>query len=125
MPPELLRLEALGDELVDFDDTAAVLRLCDLLILVDSSPVHLAGALDRPVWVMLPLVPDWRWLMQREDMPWYPRTRLFRQRAVNGATWWHGWLSSCTSSPPRKPYSACFGLPGRHRRWMRARRRRP
>ncbi|QBP73585.1 glycosyl transferase family 8 [Herbaspirillum huttiense] len=74
-----LRLEALGDELSDFEDTAAVLQLCDLLISVDSSPVHLAGALGRPVWVMLPLVPDWRWLMERDDTPWYPQMRLFRQ----------------------------------------------
>ncbi|EJM97461.1 glycosyltransferase family 9 protein [Herbaspirillum sp. YR522] len=78
-PPAGLRLEVLGDELMDFDDTAAVLQLCDLLISVDSSPVHLAGALGRPTWVMLPMVPDWRWLLEREESPWYPGTRLFRQ----------------------------------------------
>ncbi|VFR17153.1 FOG: TPR repeat [plant metagenome] len=78
-PPAGLRLAMLGDEIKDFEDTAAVLQLCDLLISVDSSPVHLAGALGRPTWVMLPLVPDWRWLLDREDTPWYPETRLFRQ----------------------------------------------
>jgi hypothetical protein len=69
----------LGGEITDFDDTAAILSEVDLLISVDSSPVHLAGALGRPAWVMLPFVPDWRWLMQRSDSPWYPSLRLFRQ----------------------------------------------
>ena len=81
-PPTGMRLAALGDELQDFEDTAAVLMLADLLISVDSSPVHLAGALGRPVWVMLPFVPDWRWLLDRTDSPWYPTLRLFRQPAI-------------------------------------------
>jgi len=70
---------SLSDEISDFEDTAAILSVADLLISVDSSPVHLAGALGRPVWVMLPFVPDWRWLLERHDTPWYPATRLFRQ----------------------------------------------
>ena len=78
-PPAGMVLTSLSDEIRDFDDTAAILSLVDLLISVDSSPVHLAGALDRPAWVMLPFVPDWRWLQGREDTPWYPRHRLFRQ----------------------------------------------
>jgi ADP-heptose:LPS heptosyltransferase len=77
-----MRLVALGDELQDFEDTAAILMLADLLISVDSSPVHLAGALGRPVWMMLPFVPDWRWLLDRADSPWYPSLRIFRQPAV-------------------------------------------
>jgi hypothetical protein len=81
-PPAGMRLVALGDELQDFEDTAAVLMLADLLISVDSSPVHLAGALGRPVWMMLPFVPDWRWLLDRTDSPWYPSLRIFRQPAV-------------------------------------------
>lgn len=80
-PPTGMSLVALDDEIADFDDTAAILSLSDLLISVDSSPVHLAGALGRPVWVMLPLIPDWRWLMERSDSPWYPHARLFRQAA--------------------------------------------
>jgi hypothetical protein len=72
-------LISLSDEIRDFEDTAAILSLVDLLVSVDSSPVHLAGALGRPCWVMLPFVPDWRWLMARDDTPWYPETRLFRQ----------------------------------------------
>jgi ADP-heptose:LPS heptosyltransferase len=57
------------------------LHLADLLVSVDSSPVHLAGAMGRPVWVLLPFVPDWRWLLGRDDSPWYPGMRLFRQEA--------------------------------------------
>lgn len=77
-----MRIVNLGDEIADFDDTAAILTLLDLLISVDSAPVHLAGALGRPAWVMLPFVPDWRWLLERDDTPWYPSLRLFRQSAV-------------------------------------------
>ena len=69
----------LGPELVDLADTAAVIRCLDLIISVDTVVVHLAGALGAPVWVALPSVPDWRWLLNREDSPWYPSMRLFRQ----------------------------------------------
>jgi hypothetical protein len=74
-----MSMVSLSDEIQDFEDTAAILAVADLLISVDSSPVHLAGALGRPAWVMLPLVPDWRWLLNRNDTPWYPSVRLFRQ----------------------------------------------
>jgi tetratricopeptide (TPR) repeat protein len=69
----------LGDRLDDFSDTAAVMSLLDLVISSDTAPVHLAGALGRPVWVLLRHVPDWRWLLDRDDSPWYPSARLFRQ----------------------------------------------
>jgi hypothetical protein len=77
-PPglELTRLDA---EIEDFDDTAAILGEVDLLLSVDSSPVHLAGALDRPAWVLLPFEAEWRWMHGRDDTPWYPRHRLLRQ----------------------------------------------
>jgi hypothetical protein len=71
----------LGDDLKDFADTAAVLQEMDLLISVDTSVVHLAGALNRPVWMMIAAMPDWRWLMQGESSAWYPSLRIFRQRA--------------------------------------------
>ena len=69
-------------EIRDFEDTAAILSLCNLLISVDSSPVHLAGAVGCPAWVMLPFVPDWRWLINRSDTPWYPKHRLYRQASI-------------------------------------------
>jgi hypothetical protein len=68
-----------GAELADFADTAAVLSQTDLAISVDTSAVHLAGALGRPVWALLQHMPDFRWLLGREDSPWYPSARLFRQ----------------------------------------------
>jgi tetratricopeptide (TPR) repeat protein len=69
----------LGDELQDFADTAAVVSLLDLVVSADTATVHLAGALGRPVWVLLPFASDFRWLLEREDSPWYPTARLFRQ----------------------------------------------
>ena len=69
----------LGSGLDDFVDTAAVLKNLDLVVSVDTAVAHLAGALGIPVWVALPSASDWRWLMDREDSPWYPSMRLFRQ----------------------------------------------
>ena len=71
----------LGPELSDFGDTAAVMERMDLVISVDTASAHLAGALGRPVWVMLGYAADWRYLLEREDSPWYPTMRLFRQTA--------------------------------------------
>jgi tetratricopeptide (TPR) repeat protein len=68
-----------GRELANFADTAALIATLDLVITVDTSTAHLAGALGKPVWILLPYAPDWRWLLQREDSPWYPSARLFRQ----------------------------------------------
>ncbi len=79
--PPGMNLVPLDAEIADFEDTAAILSLADLLVSVDSSPVHLAGALNRPAWVLLPFLPDWRWLLQRSDSPWYPSLQLFRQPA--------------------------------------------
>lgn len=78
-PPPGMSLLSLSGEIHDFDDTAAILTVADILVSVDSSPVHLAGALGRPAWVLLPFLNDWRWLIQRDDSPWYPGMRLFRQ----------------------------------------------
>jgi tetratricopeptide (TPR) repeat protein len=66
-------------ELTDFTDTAALCDLVDVVVSVDTSVVHLAGALGRPVWVLLPFNPDWRWLLDRTDSPWYDSTKLYRQ----------------------------------------------
>jgi tetratricopeptide (TPR) repeat protein len=75
-------LTHLGGELADFNDTAAVLSLCDLLITADTAPAHLAGAMGRPVWVLVPFAPDWRWMLDGESTPWYPTARVFRQSAL-------------------------------------------
>jgi Tfp pilus assembly protein PilF len=85
--PELSRLpiERLHDAISDFGDTAAAITRCDLVISVDTAVAHLAGALGKPVWVLLPHVADWRWLMDRSDSPWYPTARLFRQS--NNGNW--------------------------------------
>lgn len=72
-------LVCLEDETDTFADTAAIIMNLDLLISVDTSVAHLAGALGRPVWTLLPFAPDWRWLLTREDSHWYPTMRLFRQ----------------------------------------------
>jgi tetratricopeptide (TPR) repeat protein len=68
-----------GDQLGDFSDTAALVSQLDLVISVDTSVAHLAGALAKPVWVLLSYIPEWRWLLDRGDSPWYPTARLFRQ----------------------------------------------
>jgi ADP-heptose:LPS heptosyltransferase len=80
------RLMHLGAELPDFASTAALMACLDLVITVDTAPAHLAGALGRPVWILLPFAPDWRWLLNREDSPWYPTARLFRQASIGDWT---------------------------------------
>lgn len=69
----------LAEGLVDFAETAAVIANMDLIISVDTAVVHLAGALGVPIWTLLPFNPDWRWMLDRDDSPWYPSMRLFRQ----------------------------------------------
>lgn len=76
------RILNLGPELNDFSDTAAVLALADLVITVDTSVAHVAGALGRPTLVLVPFQPDWRWMLDRDVSPWYPTLRLFRQTAI-------------------------------------------
>ena len=67
----------------DFEDTAALCELVDLVITVDTSVAHLSGAMGTPTWLMLPFAPDWRWLMDRTDSPWYPSFKLYRQNGIS------------------------------------------
>lgn len=70
----------LSEELIDFAETAAVISELDLVITVDTGVAHLAGSLGKPVWLLLTYASDWRWMLDREDTPWYPTMRLFRQK---------------------------------------------
>lgn len=78
-----LRLNDLTGHIRDFGDTAALISRLDLVVTIDTAVAHLAGALGKPTWLLLPSAPDWRWMRERNDSPWYPSMRLFRQ-SVNG-----------------------------------------
>jgi tetratricopeptide (TPR) repeat protein len=78
-PPAALRLTDITSQLLDFSDTAAFVDCLDLVITIDTAMAHLAGAMGKPVWVLLNQVPDWRFHLERSDNPWYPSMRLFRQ----------------------------------------------
>ena len=88
-----------GPQLSDFADTAAIISNLDLVISVDTSVAHLAGALGKETWILLPFSPDWRWLIHREDSPWYPTMRLFRQPAPGD---WDAVFESVTTALEQK-----------------------
>ena len=77
-----VRITDLQNEQKDFADTAAIVANLDLVISIDTSVAHLAGAMGKPLWVILSRSSDWRWLLEREDSPWYPTARLFRQSTL-------------------------------------------
>ena len=83
--PPPMKLIDFTSEMSDFADTAALIVNLDLVVTVDTAVAHLAAALGKPTWVLLPFVPDWRWLLDRQDSPWYPTMRLFRQ--PSGGQW--------------------------------------
>jgi hypothetical protein len=85
-PPEGLHLVDYTDELADFADTAALVANLDLVITVDTSVAHLAGGLGVPTWMLSRYNGCWRWLLDREDSPWYPTMRIFRQTRAGD---WH------------------------------------
>lgn len=84
---QALAVENLSEDLHDFSDTAAAVENLDLVISVDTAPAHLAAAMGKPTWLLLPFAPDWRWMLERTDSPWYPTMRLFRQER------WGDWNS--------------------------------
>lgn len=77
--PGLTPFIDLSPHIHDFEDTAALINCLDLVITIDSAVAHLAGSLGAPTWVLLPYAPDWRWMLDRNDSPWYPTMRIFRQ----------------------------------------------
>jgi hypothetical protein len=80
-----MRLINFTNEFSDFAETAAFIANLDLVIAVDTSVAHLAGAMGKPVFLLLPKIAEWRWMLRREDTPWYPSTKLFRQKH------WRSW----------------------------------
>jgi tetratricopeptide (TPR) repeat protein len=100
--PAATAVQALGPgvadwtgELASFADTAALVACLDLVVTADTAVAHLAGALGKPVWLLTPFAPDWRWLLERADSPWYPTMRLFRQRRPDD--WGHVVGEACTA----------------------------
>jgi ADP-heptose:LPS heptosyltransferase len=76
------QIKYFGDALKDFTDTSALCELMDVIISVDTSVAHLAGTLGKPTWVLLPYSPDWRWQLDKNDSPWYPSAKLYRQEKI-------------------------------------------
>jgi tetratricopeptide (TPR) repeat protein len=101
----LHELPGLDEDGNAFMDTAAVMMLMDLVVTSDTAVAHLAGALGRPVWVALPFAADWRWLVGREDSPWYPTMRLFRQERPGD---WPGVMHRLTDAMLERPVAAGF-----------------
>lgn len=89
------RIVNLASELTDYAETAAAISQLDLVITADTSVAHLAGSSDTAVWTLLPFAPDWRWLVDRDDSPWYPGMRLFRQKSRGD---WEGVIGSVTAA---------------------------
>ena len=73
-------IKDLGKQFTNFHHTASAILQLDLVISVDTAVAHLAGALGKPVWTLLSFIPDWRWMLNRSDSPWYPSMTLFRQK---------------------------------------------
>jgi hypothetical protein len=93
--PRSLRPADLTQNVVDMADTAAIISHLDLVVSIDTAVAHLAGAMGKPVWILLPRMADWRWMLQREDSPWYPTARLFRQKSAGD---WPGLMADVSSA---------------------------
>jgi tetratricopeptide (TPR) repeat protein len=99
-PPEDMRLVDYTDEINDFSDTAALIQNLDLTISADTAVAHLAGALAKPVWILLPFSPDWRWMLGRDDSPWYPTMKLFRRSKTGD---WNSLITDIAKNLERYP----------------------
>jgi hypothetical protein len=93
--PRSLRPVDLTEDIVDMADTGAIISHLDLIISIDTAVAHLSGAMGKPVWILLPRMADWRWMLDREDSPWYPTMRLFRQRTAGD---WSGLMADVRSA---------------------------
>jgi len=93
----------LGERQADLADTAAMISLLDLVITIDTSVAHLAGAMGKPTWVLLPFSTDWRWMVGRDQTPWYPTARLFRQPTPGD---WESVLTQVTTALRELPRPA-------------------
>jgi len=93
--PRSLRPVDLTESIVDMADTAAIISHLDLIVSIDTAVAHLGGAMGIPVWTLLPRMADWRWMLEREDSPWYPSMRLFRQKSAGD---WPGLMGSVCSA---------------------------
>jgi hypothetical protein len=93
------RIRNFQNDLKSFADTAALIEQLDLVISVDTSAAHLAGALGKALWILLPYMPDFRWALDRADSPWYPTARLFRQPGIND---WESVLESVRNALERE-----------------------
>jgi hypothetical protein len=94
-PPDGMRLIDFSAELRNLADAAGAVENLDLVISVDTATAHLSAALGKPTWVLVPFVPDWRWMLHRADSPWYPTMRLFRQRVPGD---WNGLIGQITQA---------------------------
>jgi len=94
-PKDGISITDFSSDLTDFSETAALMSNLDLVITIDTASAHLAGAMGRPAWVLLKRVPDWRWMLGRNDSPWYPTLRLFRQQIAGD---WSGLIAEVTES---------------------------
>jgi Flp pilus assembly protein TadD len=101
-PPAGMRLIDHSERLTDFAETAALIANLDLIISVDTAPAHLAGAVGKPVWVLLHNPADWRWMLQRSDNPWYPTMVLFRQTAPGQWNDVIGWVAQGLATGQRR-----------------------
>lgn len=101
-------INLLGPQIASFADSAAIASLMDLVISVDTSLAHLAGALGLPLWVLLPWAPEWRWLLDRSDCPWYPGARLFRQTMAGD---WAGVMARVVDALPPRPKKMVASTP--------------